>query len=96
MWIRKDVQSLADKLSVASEINSAAIYAWLMAVGKEKGCNPRKLDLSVGTDIIFVTGERDTNYLETYKPTTEKWAEPYDGPDYEELILEQQDRYCYD
>lgn len=96
MWIRKDVQSLANKLSAASGIDDAAVYAWLMQVGKDKGCNPRKIDFTIGAGLIFVTGERDTNYIETYKPTLEKWTEPYDGPDYEELILARQDSYCYD
>ena len=93
MWIRKDVLSLAKRLAEATGIDSAAVYAWLMAVGKEKGCNPRKLDYTAGPGVVFVTGERDVNYLEAYKPTLEKWTEPYSGPDFEDLILARQEAW---
>lgn len=92
---RKDVRNLAEKLSSVSGLDSDSIYAFLMAVGCNKGINPKKLDFTAGDGIIFLTGERDSYYLERYTPKAKTAWTPYGetGIDYEGMILARQEKY---
>lgn len=92
--MRQDIMHYADKLSGACGIDSASLYAWLMDLGKNRGVNPRKIPLAVGLGRVQVVGSEDTNYIERFIPPAP--APDYDGPDYEELILERQDSWYDD
>jgi hypothetical protein len=66
--MRKDVYHLAEKLAAASEFNPDTVYDFLMACGKDMGCNPTKLAWVTGRKIIFLAGKRDDYCLETFRP----------------------------
>ena len=84
---------LADDLAGRAHMDPEQVYHWMMDVARAKQTKPTNIRFIAGIGIIFVHGERDTNYLETYKPTLEKWTEPYSGPDFEDLILAREEAW---
>jgi len=67
--IRKDVYGLAEKLAAESGLDVEAIYAWLMAVGKDKGRNPRFLDIRAESGIVWLADDPDGYRLENFSPS---------------------------
>ena len=94
--MRRDIMSYAEKLSGASGIDSAALCAWLMALGKDRGVNPRKIPLAVELGRVRATDNPDRDYIEVYRPVAAPPRTCYDGPDYEEIILDRQDTWYDD
>lgn len=88
--MRTDILRYAENLSGASGIDSAALYAWLMALGRNRGINPRRIPLAVSLGRVATTDTPDQDFIQQYIPAAPA-ATCYDGPDYEELILEMQD-----
>ena len=66
--IRKDVFRMAENLVFISGINVDAIYAWLMAVGKDRGRNPVKLDIRAESGIVWLADDPDGYRLENFSP----------------------------
>ena len=89
--MRKHIYHLAEKLAVATGLNTDHIYDFLMACGKDLGKDPSKLTWITGSGILFLEGRRDDYCLEVFIPTTQPPA--YDGPDYEALILARQEAW---
>ena len=92
MYIRQDTMRQAEAFSVVTKMSADAIYRWLLAVGNDKGINPRKLAFTTAEVIIFVTGERDDYCLSSFRNTPVKYSRhQFCGPDYEDLILARQE-----
>lgn len=94
-WIRKEVWHLAENLNTSSRINVDALYAFLMDCGRAKGCNPRKMTWTVGPGIVFLTGERDTYYLQAYRSYNPPAHSVYDDmvDHYYNLIMDRQESW---
>ena len=94
-WVRKDVWHLAEDLSEKSGLDVDSIYAFLMYCGKEKGCSPRKMTWTAGPGIVFLAGERDTYYLQTYRSYNPPAPSVYDGmaDHYYNLIMDRQESW---
>ena len=88
---RKDVFTLAERLSEVAGIDADHVYFWLMKVGKDKGVNPRLLPINAISGMVYLEGNIDNYRLESYKPPLAR-ARSYAGPDYEALILERQEK----
>lgn len=93
--VRRDVMSIAEKLSAKSGIPADSVYFWLMAVGKEYGTNPRNLNIDASAGVVYMVGDSDNNRLENFTSPA-PWQAPSGGPDYEAAILARQDAWWGD
>lgn len=91
--MRKDVMSLASKLSASSGINADHLYYWLIELGKNRGKNPRYLPIAAARGRVIAMDNPDQDYIELFNPATGESFCDYDGPDYEELILIRQEAW---
>lgn len=89
--IRQDVWRIAENLAAAADLDADSVYAWMHAVGKHFGTNPKNLDFRTGTGRITLASDPDGFYLEKFRPRAAGKVIADYGTDYEGLILARQE-----
>ena len=101
MFIRREVMRQATELANVAGFDPDTVYCWLMDLANDRGYHPRKIPITAAPGLLFVTGCRDTDYLEKFDPAADRErSRVYNaGPVadyYWDRIMERQERYMDD
>ena len=89
---RRDVIRISEELARISGLNEESVRSWVWEVCRCKGTRPGCIPFKAVPGKCYVEGEADRNSIEIYTPPT-PWEAPYNGPDYEDMILARQERW---
>lgn len=87
---RKDVLKVAAALAAIAGLGVDAVYLFVLDTCKAFKQRPKFIPFAAAGGIVYVIGDADNFRIEKYTPPV-KYLDMYDGPDYEQLILQRQE-----